>query len=216
MAHYILVINPGSTSTKIGVFEDEKQLFSKTLRHSPDKIAEFAAIADQKSWRKELVMEALKENNFDVTTLSAVSVRGGLLAPLRGGTYATTDKLMADCAAGVSGQHACNLGGLIAREIGDELGIPSFIVDPPVVDELAPLFHVRADSAPFLMITGDREMEMLGRYEENAYMLRVFKLVKHPDATLYELDGYGHNMCDPAYALLLRFVRQHENPQSRR
>lgn len=86
----------------------------------------------------------------------------------------------------------------------------------PVVDELAPLFHVRGDAAPFLMITGDREMEMLGRYEENAYMMRVFKLVKHPDATLYELDGYGHNMCDPAYALLLRFIRQHENPQSRR
>ena len=139
MSYRILVINPGSTSTKIGVFEDEVQLFSKTLRHSAEKIAEFSAIADQKSWRKELVMEALKENDFDVTTLSAVSGRGGLVAPLRGGTYATTDKLMADTAAGVGGQHACNLGGLIAREIGDELGIPSFIVDPPVVDELAPV-----------------------------------------------------------------------------
>ena len=139
MSYRILVINPGSTSTKIGVFEDEVQLFSKTLRHSAEKIAEFAAIADQKSWRKDLVMEALKENDFDVTTLSAVSGRGGLVAPLRGGTYATTDKLMADTSAGVGGQHACNLGGLIAREIGDELGIPSFIVDPPVVDELAPV-----------------------------------------------------------------------------
>ena len=139
MSYRILVINPGSTSTKIGVFEDEVQLFSKTLRHSAEKIAEFAAIADQKSWRKDLVMEALKENDFDVTTLSAVSGRGGLVAPLRGGTYATTDKLMADTAAGVGGQHACNLGGLIAREIGDELGIPSFIVDPPVVDEMAPV-----------------------------------------------------------------------------
>lgn len=139
MSYRILVINPGSTSTKIGVFEDEVQLFSKTLRHSAEKIAEFSAIADQKSWRKDLVMEALKENDFDVTTLSAVSGRGGLVAPLRGGTYATTDKLMADTAAGVGGQHACNLGGLIAREIGDELGIPSFIVDPPVVDELAPV-----------------------------------------------------------------------------
>ncbi|MBQ3549267.1 MAG: butyrate kinase [Oscillospiraceae bacterium] len=139
MSYRILVINPGSTSTKIGVFEDEVQLFSKTLRHSAEKIAEFTAISDQKSWRKDLVMEALKENDFDVTTLSAVSGRGGLVAPLRGGTYATTDKLMADTAAGVGGQHACNLGGLIAREIGDELGIPSFIVDPPVVDEMAPV-----------------------------------------------------------------------------
>ena len=80
----------------------------------------------------------------------------------------------------------------------------------PVVDLLSPLYHVRGDAAPFLMITGDREMEMLGRYEENAYMWRVFQMVKHPDATLYELDGFGHNMCEPAYPLLLRFVRQHE------
>ena len=80
----------------------------------------------------------------------------------------------------------------------------------PVIDSLSPLYHVRGDAAPFLMITGDRELEMLGRYEENADMWRVFQLVKHPDATLYELDGYGHNMCVPAYPLLLRFVRQHE------
>ena len=80
----------------------------------------------------------------------------------------------------------------------------------PVVDSLSPLYHVRADAAPFLMITGDRELEMLGRYEENAYMWRVFQLVKHPDATLYELDGYGHSMCEPAYPLLQRFIRQHE------
>jgi acetyl esterase/lipase len=80
----------------------------------------------------------------------------------------------------------------------------------PVIDSLSPLYHVRGDAAPFLMITGDRELEMLGRYEENAYMWRVFQLVKHPDATLYELDGYGHNMCEPAYPLLQRFIRQHE------
>lgn len=80
----------------------------------------------------------------------------------------------------------------------------------PVVDSLSPLYHIRKDAAPFLMITGDRELEMLGRYEENAYMWRVFQLVKHPDATLYELDGYGHGMCEPAYPLLKNFVRQHE------
>ena len=80
----------------------------------------------------------------------------------------------------------------------------------PIVDELSPLFHVRADSAPILILSGDREMEMLGRYEENAYMWRVFQLVGHPDATIYELDGYGHNMCEPAYPLLMRFVRDHE------
>ena len=136
MSQKILVINPGSTSTKIGVFEDETLLFDKTLRHPAEEIAKFESIPAQKEWRKTLVMDALKENNFDAKQLTAVSGRGGLVAPLHGGTYATTDKMLADCVKGVQGQHACNLGALIAREIGDELGIPSFVVDPPAVDEL--------------------------------------------------------------------------------
>lgn len=136
MSNYILVINPGSTSTKIGVFEDDTLLFDKTLRHPAQEIAKFASIPDQKEWRKELVMEALRENSFDTGRLTAVCARGGLVKPIRGGTYATSDALLADCVAGVQGQHACNLGGLIAREIGDELGVPSFIADPPVVDEM--------------------------------------------------------------------------------
>ena len=136
MSHKILVINPGSTSTKIGVYEDEKLLFDKTLRHPAEEIAKFESIPAQRQWRKQLVMDALAENNFDAKQLTAVSGRGGLVAPLHGGTYATTDKMVADCVKGVQGQHACNLGALIAREIGDELGIPSFVVDPPAVDEL--------------------------------------------------------------------------------
>ena len=136
MSHKILVINPGSTSTKIGVYEDEKLLFDKTLRHPAEEIAKFENIPAQRAWRKQLVMDALAENNFDAKQLTAVSGRGGLVAPLHGGTYATSDKMLADCIKGVQGQHACNLGALIAREIGDELGIPSFVVDPPAVDEL--------------------------------------------------------------------------------
>jgi acetyl esterase/lipase len=78
----------------------------------------------------------------------------------------------------------------------------------PVVDELAPLYHVRKDAPPLLMITGDREMEMMGRYEENAYMMRMMKVVGHPDTRLYEMDGYGHNMLTPAYPLLVNEVRR--------
>ena len=136
MSNYILVINPGSTSTKIGVFENDTLLFDKTLRHPAEEIAKFATIPDQKEWRKELVEDALRENNFDIKMLTAVCARGGLVKPIRGGTYATSDELLRDCVVGVQGQHACKLGGLIAREIGDELGIPSFIADPPVVDEM--------------------------------------------------------------------------------
>lgn len=137
MSYKILVINPGSTSTKIGVFEDETLLFDKTLRHSAEDIAQFNSITAQKDWRHELVMKALREQGFDPKELSAVSGRGGLLRPIRGGTYACNDILVNDCKIGVQGQHASNLGGILAREIGDELGIPSYIVDPVVVDEMA-------------------------------------------------------------------------------
>lgn len=150
MSNYILVINPGSTSTKIGVFENDTLLFDKTLRHPAEEIAKFATIPDQKSWRKELVEQALIENNFDMKKLTAICARGGLGKPIRGGTYATSDALLADCVAGVQGQHACNLGGLIAREIGDELGIPSFIADPPRGGRAAghcPLFRPSPDPA---------------------------------------------------------------------
>jgi acetyl esterase/lipase len=86
-----------------------------------------------------------------------------------------------------------------------ERGIPE---TQPVIDEYAPLFHVRADAPPLLLITGDRELEMLGRYEENAYLMRMMKIVGHKDTTLYELDGFGHNMTEPAFPLLLNEVRR--------
>lgn len=79
----------------------------------------------------------------------------------------------------------------------------------PIVDQMAPLFHIRKDCPPILLITGDRELEMLGRYEENAYLWRMLKVIGHPDAKLYELDGYDHGkMAEPAHPLLLRFVQR--------
>lgn len=78
----------------------------------------------------------------------------------------------------------------------------------PIVDDLAPLFHVRKDAPPLLLITGDRELEMLGRYEENAYLMRMMKVIGHPDTRLYEMDGYGHNMLVPAFPLLIGEVER--------
>lgn len=131
-----LIINPGSTSTKIGVFEDETLLFDETLRHSTEEIAQYANIADQKDFRKDIILNLLKEKDFDIKSLGMVVGRGGMLKPIPGGTYAVTDNLLADLKVGISGQHASNLGGILAREIADEIGVPSFIVDPVVVDEL--------------------------------------------------------------------------------
>lgn len=79
----------------------------------------------------------------------------------------------------------------------------------PIIDDMAPLYHVRSAAPPLLLITGDRELEMLGRYEENAYLWRMMQVVEHPDTTIFELDGYNHGqMAEPAHPLLLRFVRK--------
>ena len=136
MAIKSLIINPGSTSTKIGVFEDETLLFEETLRHSTEEIAQYASIVDQKDFRKEIITNLLKSKDFDINSLNMVVGRGGMLKPIPGGTYAVTDDLLEDLKIGKQGQHASNLGGILAREIGDSIGVPSFIVDPVVVDEM--------------------------------------------------------------------------------
>ncbi|QSB26220.1 alpha/beta hydrolase [Flavobacterium sp. CLA17] len=96
-------------------------------------------------------------------------------------------------------------------EIRRENGIPD---TQPTIDAFAPLFHVRADAPPLLLITGDRELEMLGRYEENAYMARMMKVAGHKQTQLFELDGYGHGMTEPAFPLLLnevnRIIKEHQ------
>lgn len=131
-----LIINPGSTSTKIGVFEDETLLFEETLRHSTEEIAKYASIVDQKDFRKQIILDLLEKKNFDIKSLQVIVGRGGMLKPIPGGTYAVSDELLEDLKIGKQGQHASNLGGILAREIGDSIGVPSYIVDPVVVDEL--------------------------------------------------------------------------------
>ena len=139
MAIKSLIINPGSTSTKIGVFEDETLLFEETLRHSTEEIAQYASIVDQKDFRKQIILDLLKEKNCDIKSLQVIVGRGGMLKPIPGGTYAVSDALLEDLKIGKQGQHASNLGGILAREIGDSIGVPSYIVDPVVVDELMPI-----------------------------------------------------------------------------
>ena len=134
-----LIINPGSTSTKIGVFEDETLLFEETLRHSTEEIAQYASIVDQKDFRKQIILDLLAKKDFDIKSLQVIVGRGGMLKPIPGGTYAVSDDLLEDLKIGKQGQHASNLGGILAREIGDSIGVPSYIVDPVVVDELMPI-----------------------------------------------------------------------------
>lgn len=132
----ILTINPGSTSTKIAVFENEELIYEKTLRHSSEEIGKYEKISDQFQFRKGVIEEALKEANLKVQDLNAIVGRGGLLKPIVGGTYKVSDSMVEDLKIGVLGEHASNLGGIIARQMADEVSIPSFIVDPVVVDEM--------------------------------------------------------------------------------
>ncbi len=136
MGYKLLIINPGSTSTKIGVYEDEKELLVETLRHSSEEIGAYESIYDQKDFRKSVILNVLKEKKIDITTLNAVVGRGGMLKPMAGGTYEVDENLLKDLKDGVQGQHASNLGGILANEIAKELGLRAFIVDPVVVDEL--------------------------------------------------------------------------------
>jgi len=132
----LLIINPGSTSTKIGVFQDENIIFEKTLRHSVEELKSYKKIYDQYEFRKDIILNTLKDNNIDIKDLNGVVGRGGLLKPIEGGTYEVNKKMIEDLKIGVSGEHASNLGGILAYEIVKENNGRAFIVDPVVVDEL--------------------------------------------------------------------------------
>ncbi|MBB2482202.1 butyrate kinase [Bacillus sp. APMAM] len=138
----ILVINPGSTSTKIGIFDNEHSILEKTIRHKTEEIQQFENVIDQYEFRKQTILETLDEEGINISKLNAVCGRGGLLRPIEGGTYSVNEAMLEDLRIGYSGQHASNLGGIIAYEIAKGLNIPSFIVDPVVVDELEPLARI--------------------------------------------------------------------------
>lgn len=132
----LLIINPGSTSTKIAVYEDEREILSANIPHSAEDLAPFGKIVDQKAFRKDLILRTLREKDLEPAGLTAVIGRGGLLVPIPSGVYQVNDRMLEDLDRGVQGEHASNLGGLIADEIARPLGLPAFIVDPVVVDEL--------------------------------------------------------------------------------
>lgn len=134
--HRLLIINPGSTSTKIAIFDNEKPVMEQTLRHSNEELAPYASVIDQFEFRKNVILDTLNANGINISKLSAVVGRGGLLRPMEGGTYRVNKRMLEDLRGNVMGQHASNLGGIIADEIASQLGIPAFIVDPVVVDEM--------------------------------------------------------------------------------
>ncbi len=140
MKRLILVINPGSTSTKFALFEEEEMLFEKTLTHSHSDIVHYKNITDQFEFRKDLIIQELKSRNCDPGRIAVVVGRGGLVKPIESGIYEVNEKMIADLKSGLLGQHASNLGGIIAHDIAVTLpDTKAYIVDPVVVDELQPV-----------------------------------------------------------------------------
>ncbi|MFA5713452.1 MAG: butyrate kinase [Bacteroidales bacterium] len=143
MKALILAINPGSTSTKIALFDGHHQLFAISIRHSSEALSQFKKIAEQFDFRKEAILHSLKENGIDIDKVAIIMARGGLLKPIASGVYEINSRMLEDLKVGVGGEHASNLGGLIAHSLGKEIeGCRTFIADPVVVDELQPVARI--------------------------------------------------------------------------
>lgn len=139
----ILTINPGSTSTKIAVYRGNDLEFLKNIKHPTEELDKFKKIIDQYEFRKEIIIKELESAHFDLNSIDAVVARGGLVKPIQSGVYLVNEKLKADLKKGVQGQHASNLGGLIADEIAQKLpNAKAYIADPVVVDELQDVARV--------------------------------------------------------------------------
>lgn len=138
----ILAVNPGSTSTKIAVYEGEKEIIRENLEHSAEKTEKYNRIIHQLDMRKEAVMNCLEGKEFVLSELSAVVGRGGLLPPMKSGAYAVNDRMIDILKNNPISEHASNLGAVIAREIAHPLGIPAYIYDPVSVDELSEIARI--------------------------------------------------------------------------
>ncbi|KLO21009.1 butyrate kinase [Marinitoga sp. 1197] len=132
----ILVINPGSTSTKLAIYEDENLVSKETVRHTSEELSPFNHIAEQYEFRKEVIKKFLEKEGHQISSFSAIIGRGGLLRPIPGGVYKVNELMKEELREGKYGEHASNLGALIAHELASEYDIPSYIADPVVVDEM--------------------------------------------------------------------------------
>lgn len=138
----ILAINPGSTSTKIGIYVGDKEKISSNITHSAEELQGYNSVIDQFSFRLAKVKDFLREQNVELAEFSAIVGRGGFLKPIDSGTYRVNESMLEDLKSCQYGSHASNLGAILANSLSNEAGCPAFIVDPIVVDELAPLARI--------------------------------------------------------------------------
>ncbi len=136
MKYRILAINPGSTSTKIAVYENKELLLKKSIKHDTLFISSFDKIIDQYSFREKAILDTLEEENININSFDAIVGRGGMLKPIEGGTYLVNDLMIDYVTEAKRGEHASNLGCVLAKNLADSINVPSYIVDPVSVDEM--------------------------------------------------------------------------------
>lgn len=140
---HILVINPGSTSTKIAVYEDVRCIFLKTLRHSKEELDQYQTVTEQYEFRKNAILEELKADRIELNNMAAIIGRGGLTYPLESGVYEINERMVEHCKVGISGMHASNLGSMIAYELAQEIpNALALTADPVVTDEMNDIARV--------------------------------------------------------------------------
>lgn len=142
MPHQILAINPGSTSTKLAVYEDTTELFAQNLSHSLAELAQFPTVIDQHDYRLQKIVECIEKQGLRPGSFSAIVGRGGLLKPMESGTYLINAKMIDDLTHSRYGAHASNLGAILADQVAGLAGCHGYIVDPVVVDELDPIARI--------------------------------------------------------------------------
>jgi len=132
----ILIINPGSTSTKVGLYQSGEMLVNSSVSHSAEELKAFKTIWEQYDFRKEAVHGVLADNKVAITDIDAIACRGGNVRPIPGGIYAICPRMIKDMKSGIYGKHPTNVGGLVAFDLGKEFDIPVFTLDPPMTDEM--------------------------------------------------------------------------------
>ncbi|SFL54168.1 butyrate kinase [Pelosinus propionicus] len=138
----ILVINPGATSTKFAVYDGETLIIKRTVEHLSAEINAFVKLLDQYEYRLRIILKQLAAEEIELSTLTAIAARGGILKPLKGGTYEITQEMVDDLREAKRGEHASNLGAVMAFGLASLLKIPSYIVDPVSVDEMEPVARI--------------------------------------------------------------------------
>ncbi|MBU5428121.1 butyrate kinase [Tissierella pigra] len=142
MDYKILVINPGSTTTKIAIYENERELFCETLEHDINELERFQTIQDQFHMRKDMILSFLKDKGYNIEELSAIVGRGGMLPPVKSGAYRVNNIMVDRLKNRPAFEHASNLGALIAYEIASIIDVPSYIYDSVRVDELTDIARI--------------------------------------------------------------------------